>query len=83
MLISEDLLPQAVDNLLVSILESRICEQYEAGDGKSSTNFFGLKWSILLDLANETPLGPDKSLDRFSLIISRFFLSSCSSEENL
>ncbi len=45
--------------------------------------FFGLKWSILFDFAKDTPVFPAKSFAKFNFIMSRFFLSSCSTVENL
>ena len=60
-----------------------IYEQYEAGDGKSSTYFFGLKWSIRFDFAKETPEFSARSFAKFSFTINLFFLSSWSREENL
>jgi hypothetical protein len=74
--ISEALLPPEVDALIVLFFVAIIYEQYEAGDGKSSTYFLGLKWSIRFDFANDTPVLPARSFAKFSFIMSLFFLSS-------
>ena len=41
--INDNRFPLAVESLTVAALESMISELYEAGEGKSWTNFFGMK----------------------------------------